>query len=391
MSWSPLSAESMADPASGHAELLTRCPIHRCDAFDPPFYTLSRHADLEMALRDTETFSSQYGQGPRFTEPQGMMCDPPQHTIMRKFLQPAFTPKALARLRPRVEMLTDELIDKILGGPAQFDLHDDFAFPLPVIIIAELMGVPEGDLPQFKKWSDNQVAAMGAEDPTPYLEEAAAFFQYMQAQLSARRAELADDAESGAPDDLVGLVAGARLPDGELISEADALSMLTQLLVGGNETTTSLITNLVWRLLENRPLWFELRANPDLTPAAIEESLRYDPPVLGLYRSTTRAVTLHDVTIPEGSKVYLNYAAANRDPETFDSPDIFDPSRDRGRHLSFGLGLHFCLGAPTARLEAEVALRRLTERLPDLKLEGTGERIAPFFLWGRRRLPLSWK
>jgi len=389
MSWSPFSAASLEDPASGHAELLERCPVHRCDAFDPPFYTLSRYADVEMALRNPETFSSEFGQGPRFTDPQGMMCDPPQHTVMRKFLQPAFTPKALETLRPQVEALTDELIDRILAGPAEFDLHDDFAFPLPVIIIAGLMGVPEDDLPQFKTWSDNQVAAMGAEDPTPYLAEAAAFYQYMQAQLSACRAEL----ERGRQplDNLVGLVASARLPDGALISEPDALSMLTQLLVGGNETTTSLITNLVWRLLENRPLWQAVRANPDLIGGAIEESLRYDPPVLGLYRNTTEALTLHDVTVPAGSKVYLNYAAANRDPSVYEAPDRFDPRRDRQRHLSFGLGLHFCLGAPTARLEAEVALRRLTERLPDLELRGPGERIAPFFLWGRRRLPVAWR
>ena len=389
MSWSPFSAESLADPASGHSELLNRCPVHRCDAFDPPFYTLSRYADVEMALRDPETFSSEYGQGPRFTEPQGMMCDPPQHTIMRRFLQPAFTPRALDVLRTRVLALTDELIDRILEGDGEFDLHDDFAFPLPVVVIAGMMGVPEEDLPQFKAWSDNQVAAMGAEDPKPYLEEAAAFSRYMQAHLTARREALRLGRPT--PDDLLGLIADARRPNGELISEANALSMLTQLLVGGNETTTSLITNLVWRLLENRSLWLDLRAEPVLIEQAIEESLRYDPPVLGLYRNTTRQVTLHDVTIPAGSKVYLNYAAANRDPDVFEAANEFDPSRKRPRHLAFGLGVHFCLGAPTARLEADIALHRLLERLPELVLRGAGERIAPFFLWGRRRLPVAWR
>ena len=389
MSWSPFSSESLADPASGHQELLSRCPVHRCNAFDPPFYTLSRYADVERALRDPETFSSEFGQGPRFTEPQGMMCDPPQHTIMRKFLQPAFTPKALETLRPKVEHLTDELIEAVLEGEGEFDLHDDFAFPLPVIIIAGMMGVPERDLPQFKAWSDNQVAAMGAEDPTPYLEDAAAFFQYMQAHLSDRRKSLQSGQDN--PDDLLGLIADAHLPDGELVSEADALSMLTQLLVGGNETTTSLITNLTWRLLENRSLWLEICSNPELIEPAIEESLRYDPPVLGLYRSTTREVRLHGETIPAGSKVYLNYAAANRDPEVFEAADDFSLTRRRQRHLSFGLGLHFCLGAPTARLEAAIALQRLTERLPELELRGRGQRIAPFFLWGRRHLPVAWR
>lgn len=392
MSWSPFAPESLEDPASGHRQLLGNCPVHRCDEFEPPFYTLSRYEDVEQALRDPETFSSQFGQGPRFSEPQGMMCDPPQHTTMRGFLQPAFTPRALAALTPAVEALSSRLIDDILAGPAAFDLHDDYAFPLPVIIIAGLLGVPEEDLDQFKRWSDNQVAAMGAADPTPYLAETAAFFAYMQQHLSARRAQLG----SGEPaaDDLLALVASARLEDGELISEADALSMLTQLLVGGNETTTSLVTNMIWRLLERPALWAEVRerlpTEPSLADDLIEESLRYDPPVLGLYRHTTRDVTLHNVTIPAGSKVYLNYAAANRDPAVFTDPDRFDVGRTRRRHLSFGLGLHFCLGAPTARLEAAVALRQLTERLPDLRLIGPGERISPFFLWGRRHLPVAW-
>ena len=176
-----------------------------------------------------------------------------------------------------------------------------------------------------------------------------------------------------------------------MIDEADALSLLMQLLVGGNETTTSLITNMVWRLLQAPVLWQEVVRDPDLAGAALEESLRFDPPVLGLYRNTTRDVTLHDVTIPAHTKVWINYAAANRDERVFKEPDSFDLHRDRKRHMSFGLGVHFCLGAPMARLEAEIALRTLAKRLPNLKLMGPGERIAPFFLWGRRTLPLAWE
>ena len=154
-------------------------------------------------------------------------------------------------------------------------------------------------------------------------------------------------------------------------------------------TTTSLITNAVWRLLEHPDQWQALVADPSLAEAAMEESLRFDPPVLGLYRNTTVDVTLHDVTIPKGSKVYINYAAANRDPEAFANPDMFDIRRERKRHMSFGLGVHFCLGAPMARLETEIALQALATRIPNLKLLGPGERITPFFLWGRRTLPLA--
>ena len=389
MTWSPFSPEVMADPANGHAELLERCPVHRCDEFQPPFFTLSRFDDVDQALRDIDTFSSQHGQGPRFSDPVGMLCDPPQHTYLRNIIQPAFGPRAMTELRPTVQALTDQLIDDIQAGPAEFDFHDVFAFPLPVIIIAGMLGVPQADLERFKHWSDIQVAAMGAEDPSEFEAEQMAFFAYMVNHLQTRRAEI--EAGERVPDDLLTLVAGARAEDGGFVPEADAQSMLMQLLVGGNETTTSLMTNLLWRLLQNPDQWQLLRSDPSHIESAIEECLRFDPPVLGLYRNTTRAVTLHDVTIPEGVKVYINYAAANRDPNAFENPNQFDITRPRKRHMSFGLGLHMCIGAPMARMEAEIALTTLINRLPNLRLMGEGTRIAPFFLWGRRTLPLAWQ
>lgn len=389
MSWSPFNPDVMADPAVGHQHLISACPVHRCDVFDPPFYTLSRYADVAMALRDIETFSSQYGQGPRFSEPAGMLCDPPRHTYFRKLLQSWFTPKAIEALRAPVTRLTHELVDQILAGDSAFDLHDDFAFPLPVTIIADLLGVPKSDLEQFKHWSDIQVAAMGAENPAEYLPEQEKFMAYMFGHMRARRQQVADG--ESVPEDLLTLIAGARDSKGEFIEETDTLSVLNQLLVGGNETTTSLVTNMLWRLLEVPERWQLILEDEGLIGSAIEESLRFDPPVLGLYRNTTRDVELHDVVIPEGSKVYINYAAANRDASVYPDPDNFDVTRNPQRHMSFGLGVHFCLGAPTARLEAEIALQVLRERMPQLRLLGSGERIAPFFLWGRRTLPAAWQ
>jgi cytochrome P450 len=389
MSWSPFAPEVLADPANGHHQLLAQCPVHRCNDFDPPFYTLSLYGDVEEALRDIETYSSQYGQGPRFTEPAGMLCDPPQHTFFRKLLQQYFTPAAIDALADPVTALTHELIDTALAGPGTFDFHDDFAFPLPVVIIADLLGVPKQDLEQFKHWSDIQVAAMGAQDPTEYLDEQMAFMAYMQGHMLRRQQEIA--AGDDVPDDLLSLIAGARGDDGEFVAESDALSVLNQLLVGGNETTTSLMTNALWRLLEAPSRWAELVANPQLAEAVVEESLRYDPPVLGLWRNTTTPVALHGETIPENVKVLMNYAAANRDETVFERPDEFDIHRPRKRHLSFGLGVHMCLGAPMARLEAEIALRILAERMPDLRLVDAGSRIAPFFLWGRSKLPVAWR
>jgi len=389
MRWSPLDPDILEDPARGHGPLIARCPVHRCDDFDPPFYTLSRYEDVVNALRDIETFSSEFGQGPRFSPPQGMLCDPPRHTHLRAIVQRAFTPGAMNARSGLIESTTAQLIDKIVTGPAEFDFHDDFAFPLPVIVIAAMLGVPEQDLERFKHWSDVQVAAMGAADPSRYADEQQAFMDYMTRHLDDRRQLL--DGGGDAPDDLLTLIADAREPGGERIPASDALSILMQLLVGGNETTTSLLTNLVWRLLEAPERWQALADAPELIDAAIEESLRYDPPVLGLYRNTTREVRLNEVTIPAGSKVLINYAAANRDPAVFEDPDVFDLRRTPRRHLAFGLGVHFCLGAPLSRLEARVAMVALLERLPALRLRGSGSRIAPFFLWGRRRLPVAWR
>ena len=389
MNWSPFNPEFMTDPARGHQYLLNECPVHYCDMFEPPFYTLSRYGDVENALRDIKTFSSHFGQGPRFTEPAGMLCDPPQHTQYRKLIQQAFTPKAVAELRPMVVSLANKLVDDILAGERGFDLHDDLAFPLPVIIIAGMLGVPAEDLEDFKRWSDMQVELMGSEDPLQYVDEQTRFQAYMHAHMMSRRSLIESGAE--VPEDLLTLVASAKTDTGEYIPDGDALSMLNQLLVGGNETTTSLITNMIWRLLEVPSLWQEILDDESLIGAAVEESLRFDPPVLGLYRNTTRSVELHGQIIPEGSKVYINYAAANRDAGVFENPDEFSLHRESKRHMAFGLGVHFCIGAPTARLEAEVALSLLRQRVPDLRLLGDGERIGPFFLWGRRKLPVTWR
>ena len=388
MNWSPFDPEFMTDPARGHQYLLNECPLHHCDKFEPPFYTLSRYADVEYALRDIETFSSHFGQGPRFTEPAGMLSDPPQHTQYRKLIQRAFAPKAVAALRPQVVPLASRLVDDILAGNREFDLHDDLAFPLPVIIIAGMLGVPSEDLEDFKRWSDMQVELMGSEDPSQYVDEQTRFQAYMHAHMMSRRSLIESDAE--VPEDLLTLVAGAKTDTGEYIPDGDALSMLNQLLVGGNETTTSLITNMVWRLLEVPSRWQEILDDESLLGAAVEESLRFDPPVLGLYRNTTRDVELHGRVIPAGNKVYINYAAANRDAGIFEKPDEFNLHRESKRHMAFGLGVHFCIGAPTARLEAEVALTLLRQRVPGLRLLGDGERIGPFFLWGRRKLPVTW-
>jgi cytochrome P450 len=381
VSWDPLAPETLADPGPHWAALLREAPVHHYAKFEPPFFTLSRHADVAHALRDIDTYSSQFGQGPRFTTAGGLLSDPPEHTRFRKIVQRAFKPTSIEGLRPRAEAIARELLDALHGDA--LELHDDFACPLPVIMIAELLGVPASAREQFKRWSDVMVEAMGMEDPTPLASEMEALGRYLAAAVADHRAR----PRGG---DLIDtLVEASETGDG--LSDAQVTGVVSQLLVGGNETTTSLITNCVWRLLERPALWAALCANPALVPAAIEESLRFDPPVLGLFRTTTRDVTLHGVTIPAKAKVYLAYAGANRDPAVFAEPDRFrldPPRREASEHLGFGLGVHHCLGAALARVEAETALRALVARFPRLSLASAGERIKPWFLWGRRTLPL---
>ena len=378
--YDPLSPEVLEEPSCPYRVLHEQAPVHRYDAFDPPFYTLSRFKDVEDALQDITTFSSEFGQGPRFSEPRGMLSDPPQHTFFRGLVQKAFTPKAIEALAPRIEALANELLDA-RGDAAAWDFHDDYAFPLPVIVIAEMLSVPSESINDFKRWSDASVASMGAEDPTPWAAELADMGPYLLDQIAQRRADPSRD-------DLIAGLVNAR-QDGRGLDDGDILGVVTQLLVGGNETTTSLITNMVWRLLQDRSRWERVVADPSLVDRAVEESLRFDPPVLGLFRSTTDDVTMHGETIPEGAKVLMLYAAANRDPQEYPDPDTFSLDRPQQRHLGFGLGVHFCLGAPLARLEGRIALRTLIERCPDLHLLGDGERITPWFLWGRRHLPVS--
>jgi cytochrome P450 len=308
------------------------------------------------------------------------VCDPPLHSLHRGLVQQAFTPGAIRAMTPRVEALTAELLDAV-NGRETFDIHDDIAFPLPVVIISQMLGVPGEDIERFKQWSDASVEAMGAEDPTPWMGELEALQRYLLDQIRARRAMAAP------PDDLISRMVGAK-SDGQGLSDEAILGLVSQLLVGGNETTTSLITNVVWRLLEERSLWERVVADPSLAERAVEESLRFDPPVLALFRTTTRETEVRGVAIPKGAKVMLHYAAGNRDPEAFEDPDRFRLDRPPRRHLSFAIGVHVCIGAEMARLEARTALRALVTRFADLSLIDRGERIKPFFLWGRRRLPV---
>jgi cytochrome P450 len=265
-----------------------------------------------------------------------------------------------------------------------------------------MLGADQTNYPRYKHWADIlQYMLFSDPDPTAFREIVDAFQPHF-AELIAAHKKLLTDAGIEEPTmehlgtvlpwDYISLglvlrVDGRRLNDGELFN------ICTAFLTGGQETTTSLIGNMVWRLLEVPERWEALKANPALVDNVIEESLRFDPPVIAHFRTSLCPVTMHGVELPERSKLMFSIIGANRDPALFDDPDSFRIDRPLGqvrKHLSFGYGVHFCLGAPIARLEAKVALTKLIERLPRLRLTGETERIDSWLYWGRRTLPVAW-
>lgn len=352
--------------------------------------------DVRTVLSDHARFSSQYGQmqmqGASASDQarlgQGLITtDPPRHTQLRSLINRAFTPRAVAALEPRITAIADELLGKVAGTGA-IDLIQDFAYPLPVIVIAELLGVPAEDRDRFKHWSDEVVASadaiFGASDTAETRQANTEMYTYFRNIIAQRRTEPRDD--------LISALLAAEI-EGERLSEADVLSLCWLLLVAGNETTTNLIGNAVLTLLEHPEALAQLRANPELLPTAIEEALRYRSPVQFMFRVTKTDVVLSGQTIPAGSFVVASIGSANRDEAKFPESERFDITRDPNPHLAFGQGIHFCLGAPLARLEARVALAAVLERLPELRRVDDAE-LEPargFLVHGVKSLPLAFQ
>lgn len=390
--YNPFAGPDFEDPAAAHKKLRESCPVHRFAGGGFEFVSLTRHDDVLAALKNIDVFSSLWGQGPHRKPAIALFNDPPEHTRFRRLINTSFTPRAAMALEPMITSLVDELVDAMLESPGRHaDLHDALAMPLPVIVIARMLGVPEDMRDTFKEWSDSQLQGMNGTDPAREARARKALAEYMLAEADKRRRIANEGGEM--PRDIISDIVAASLDDEQPITDAEMLSLLTQILVGGNETTTSLITNLMWRLLADRSLWESVVADPNLVDVAIEESLRFDPPVLGLYRTTTCPVTMSGTEIAAEDKVHVLYASANRDPDVWEHPDEFRLDRDINRlrqHLSFGFGTHVCPGAALARTETRAALRKLISAAPSLRLVGEPERIETFLLWGKRTFPVAW-
>lgn len=377
-----------ANPYPHYAAIQDTSPVCIVEPFG--FFGVTRYDDVVSVLKRPEIFSSRAMTsmlGDLNPVPDALTLiatDPPVHTRLRTLVNRAFTPRAIAALEPRIRKITRAALDGMTSAHP-FELIGELGIPLPVTVIAELLGIPAEDQQDFKRWSDDIVQAVGgmitAEDHERIRQSIKEFQVYFEETVARRRLEPTNDVLS----DLI-----RAEEDGLLLSATDVMAFSSLLLVAGNETTTNLLGNAVVALLENPMELSKVRANPGLIPGLIEETLRYDNPVQCLFRQTLEEVTLGDVTIPEGAMVMPFFAAANRDPEKFPDPHTFDVTRNAVGHLGFGFGIHFCLGAPLARLEARVMLEVLLARAREFTFtDSKVEYIESLFLRGPKRLPLT--
>jgi len=360
-----LPAPSLLDPAVAndpypfYAHLRRTAPVAPLGFMD--LWGVVRHADVLRVLRDPETFSSEVGERRRTVGvervPSMIFDDPPVHTRLRSLIAKAFTPRVVELQRASITARSKSLIDAMLAKDDP-DIVLDLAYPLPVMVIAHMLGVADGDHATFKRWSDaiieNVAPILLTGDDSALTEVNREFDAYFSRRLAKLRSEPEDN--------LLSELVHVATDEGRL-TELELLMFCRLLLVAGNETTTGLIINATRAFAEFPDVLARVRADLTVLPAAVEEALRYYAPFPATFRRTTRDVELGGVTIPADTRVLVFLGSANRDETVFEDPDAFRLDRGTNRHVAFGMGIHYCVGAPLARLEGEVALRELLPRI----------------------------
>jgi cytochrome P450 len=375
-----------ADPYPFYERLRSHAPVHwDAGAGVDGGWVLTRHADVMAALRDpgvaaerleppqdTDWLPAEYREAARQVframPHQLLFLDPPDHTRLRGLVSKAFTPRLVEAWRPRIVKLANELLDPVQEA-GWMDVIASLAYPLPAIVIAELLGVPQEDREQFILWSADfggflDSSILTAQEALLALQGVADFMEYFRGIIALRR--------SAPRDDLLQALLTARERD-DALTEDELLANLVLLLAAGHGTTTHLIGNGLLALLRRPEQYQRLCENPGLITTAVAELLRFDSPVQLTGRRVRQEITIGGITMAAGQQVTAILGAANRDPDQFPDPDRLDVGRAENRQVSFGYGIHFCLGAPLAKLEAEIALSAVTERLPLLRLADSAE------------------
>lgn len=344
----------------------------------------SENANSTVAKRQAEAGTAPPRQGP----PGFLFLDPPDHTRLRKLVSKAFAPRVVSALQPDIRSLVDGLLDRV-AEKGQFEVVEDFAYPLPVAVICRLLGVPLEDEPQFSRASAllaqaldpfSTITGVPAEVANERQQAGTWLRDYFHGLIDKRRSRPGEDLLSG-------LIAVEE--SGDQLTEEEIVSTCNLLLIAGHETTVNLIGNAVLAMLRNPGQWAALGADADRAPAIVEETLRYDPPVQLAGRIALADMVIGGVEVPAGDVMMLLLAGANRDPAEYDRPDVFDPERKNLRHLGFGRGAHYCLGAPLARLEASVALAAVAARFPNARLDGEPQYKTNVTLRGLSQLTLA--
>ncbi|MEV4945484.1 cytochrome P450 [Streptomyces sp. NPDC053755] len=382
-------ADFTANPHPYYAKMRAAGPVHRVRTADGSRvwlvvgYDAARAALADPRLAKSPSVVGMTMLDERVIGPNLLVLDPPDHTRLRGLVAGQFTGRRVESLRPRIERLTRELADT-MAPAGRADLVDSFAFPLPVIVICELLGIPAADRDTFRAWSNEIVAPTGAGPEAAAIEGLAA---YLDALIEDKRA-------AGPCDDLLSDLITARAEDGDRLSLAELRALAYLLLIAGHETTVNLVTNAVRALLTHPGQLAAVRADHGLLDAVVEETLRWEGPVENAtFRFTREPVRIGETLIPAYEPVLVSLASGDRDPGRYPDADRFDLHRDARGHLAFGHGVHYCLGAPLARLEARIALRTLLERFPGLELDadaGALEWLPGLLMRGVRRLPVRW-
>ncbi|ELS57712.1 cytochrome P450 family protein [Streptomyces viridochromogenes] len=376
------------NPHPVYARLRERGPVHRVRLPDwqSEVWLVVGHEEARAALADQRLSKDGAKIGLKSLDEELigknlLVADPPQHTRLRGLISRAFTMRRVEELRPRVQRITDDLLDEMLPR-GRADLVESLAYPLPLTVICELLGVPEMDRVEFRKMSTEAVA------PTSPGSEVDAFVA-----LGAYFTDLIEDKRCAGPGgDLLSDLIRTTAEDGDRLSPDELRGMAFILLIAGHETTVNLITSGVHALLTHPRQLADLRADMTLLDGAVEEMLRYEGPVeTATFRYAAEPLEIAGVPIEQGEPVMVGLAAANRDASRYAVPDTFDIRRDTRGHVAFGHGIHYCLGAPLARLEARTAIRSLLERAPGLALDGPpGEWLPGVLIRGMRSLPVRW-